>query len=57
VELKIGFGFANVLAAVAVEPHATRMHARALAYQQAVQAFVEPGEQIRQSTASEGTAA
>jgi AcrR family transcriptional regulator len=42
VDLKICYGFALVLASAAPEPHATRMRERALAYQQAIQTFVEP---------------
>lgn len=42
VDLKIGYGFAMVLASAAPEPYASRMGERALAYQRAIQTFVEP---------------
>jgi Transcriptional regulator len=42
VSLKIGYGFAMVLATAASEPHDARMRERALTYQRAVQTFVEP---------------
>jgi AcrR family transcriptional regulator len=52
VDYKIGYGFALVLASAAAEPHATRMRARALAYQHAIQTFVEPTAAPEDATAA-----
>lgn len=56
VDAKVGFGFAAVLAGVAVEPHAARMRERALAYQLAAQTFVECRTEAAEAVAK-GTAA
>lgn len=57
VEPKVGYGFANVLAAVATDPHAARMQARALTYQTAIQSFVDPDPRAAPASVSEETAA